>query len=219
MAVKLVRLSDEGGRSMTPAQAYETYGTVAKAAKAMGVSYSKMQALLGWRRKRPARDSLTPEAVRDLLSYDEQTGVFTWRKNAGRRKAGDRAGYLSAQGRWEIRIKGNRYVTNRLAWFYMKGEWPSAMVDHKNCDPSDDRWENLRLARRQQNMGNIRKHSDSRSPCKGVYPSGRRSQPWQAKICVERRQIGLGRFKTVADAQAAYAAAAVKYFGEFARVE
>ena len=44
-----------------------------------------------------------------------------------------------------------------------------------------------------------------------------RSQKWQARITVNKKQVYLGLFNTQEAAHAAYVAAAQKYFGEFAR--
>lgn len=62
----------------------------------------------------------------ELLYYDPETGVFTWRQNRRPKiRAGDEAGGI--KGPWNyfyVTVKGRPYLGNRLAWFYVHGEWP-----------------------------------------------------------------------------------------------
>jgi hypothetical protein len=95
----------------------------------------------------------------------------------------------------------------------MTGEWPpSKEVDHINCDPTDDRWKNLRPASRQQQLANSRPRG--RLKLKGVCLF---KDKFRAQIKVNKKNIWLGDFTTAQKANAAYAIAATKYFGEFAR--
>jgi hypothetical protein len=103
------------------------------------------------------------------------------------------------------------YWASRIAWFYMTGEWPSGFVDHKNRDPLDDRWHNLRLASHGQNRANSR--STAVSGFKGAYKRGRR---YQAMIN-DGTCRHLGMFDNAEDANAAYEAEARKVWGEYAR--
>ena len=89
----------------------------------------------------------------------------------------------------------------------ISGEWPAAMVDHRNGDKRDDRWANLRLATRTQNNRN--------TSAKGytIGPGGK----FNAQITVDRKHIHLGSYDTGEQARAAYCLAAYLYFGEYAR--
>lgn len=94
------------------------------------------------------------------------------------------------------------------------------MIDHINGKPDDNRIENLRLATNSQNQQNKR-YCGKASGFKGVYVTGPRftdAKRYQAMIMVNRRAIFLGLHPTAELAHAAYAAAARKYFGDFARV-
>jgi hypothetical protein len=57
---------------------------------------------------------------------------------------------------------------------------------------------------------------DNRSGFKGIYLRPGRKLPWTAYIRVNKKAVHLGQFARQADAVAAYDAAAVKFFGEFA---
>ena len=62
--------------------------------------------------------SVTAERLREALSYDPDTGVWTWLLPTGRRvRAGSRAGRIDGHGRWRI----GYYTGSRLAFLYMTG--------------------------------------------------------------------------------------------------
>lgn len=160
---------------------------------------------------------LTAERLRELLDYDPETGVFTWRVRRGSTaQKGTKAGCHCAYGYTVIRIDDRLHRANRLAWLYMVGEWPSEHVDHINRVRDDDRWSNLRLATNAQNCANAARSKNNKSGFKGVY-WGRREQKWIAKITPNRKQKQLGCFDRVEDAAEAYKRAAIEYYGEFAR--
>jgi hypothetical protein len=99
----------------------------------------------------------------------------------------------------------------------LKGEWTSAIIDHKDRNTANDCIENLREATESQNHANSKVYRSSISGIKGVHqiPS---TGKWRAKIRVNNRQIHLGCFDRSDDAKNAYENAARKHFGEFASV-
>jgi hypothetical protein len=154
--------------------------------------------------------------LRALLDYDSKTGEFRWRKRVRPSiKPGDAAGTL-VHGYRRITIKGRSYAAHHLAWLYMKGNWCSQMIDHRDLDPSNNRWANLRRATRSQNNANTRTNRNNACGLKGVSSDGSR---WRATIHKNGRRHHLGKFPTPQAAHAAYAKAARKLFGRFARTE
>lgn len=164
---------------------------------------------------------LTLERLREVLSYDPATGIFTWLVQlAPRGKVGAEAGHRTKGptniGRRQIRIDGVLYLAHRLAWFYVHGEWPKVILDHKNVDPSYNAINNLRLANSTLNQINSRAPKTNTSGVKGVHWDQSRGK-WAAFIRINCRQTLLGRFPTKELAAAAYLNAAIKHYGEFAR--
>jgi hypothetical protein len=114
-----------------------------------------------------------------------------------------------------IKIFGRLYKAHRLAWLYIKGEWPTLDVEHKNLKKSDNRWKNLRESDDSGNQANTGRRRDNNSGFKSVH---RRSDgKYRARVQRNGKRISLGSFATPEAAHAAYVKAAKKHFGKFAR--
>jgi len=86
--------------------------------------------------------------------------------------------------------------------------------DHKDGNGLNNQRSNLRRCDYVQNNGNMALHKNNASGYKGVrFRSGK----WEAQISRGDRMFYLGRFVSPKDAARAYDAAALAYFGEFAR--
>ncbi len=92
---------------------------------------------------------------------------------------------------------------------------PGLDVDHINGDTLDNRRSNLRLASRSQNAANRHREIASSSTYRGVHPNHRGGR-WRASITHQGQRLLLGSFDTREQAAAAYNAAALRLFGEFA---
>lgn len=93
-------------------------------------------------------------------------------------------------------------------------------VDHRNTKGFDCRRENLRLATRSQNNYNRPVRKDNGTGYKGVglKKDQGRVKPYYARITVNKKKIHLGYYETAEEAAKAYDEAALKYHGEFARI-
>jgi hypothetical protein len=160
---------------------------------------------------------LTQARLKELLHYDPETGVFTWRvPPSGRVAAGERAGFVHEQKYRCIRISGRKYREHRLAWLYVNGRWPPNQIDHRDGNILNNRIDNLREASSSQNRANSRISVKNTSGYKGVSWDVSKGK-WSARIGVAGKQIHLGRYHCPEKAHAAYCTAAERYFGEFAR--
>lgn len=143
---------------------------------------------------------LTPDKLREVLSYCPETGTFLWKvRTAHRSKVGDVAGSLNGQGYRYIKLLGRGYRANRLAWLYVNGEWPKDQVDHINGDRGDDRISNLRDCSNAQNAQN-------RNAPQGCYKT-KKGAGYFSVVTVDGERHYLGRFSSAAEAREAYSAA------------
>lgn len=154
------------------------------------------------------RDVLTAEKLRQLLNYDAETGVFTWRVRASiRAKPGAPAGTVDNRGYIRIGVAGGIYRAHRLAILYVTGEWPAEEVDHLDGDKANNRYANLRDVSRALNQQNMRlPYRSGKSGYLGVSlhrPTGK----WRARVSIGRRAQSLGLYDTPDAAHAAYVAA------------
>lgn len=177
------------------------------------------------------RSEVTPEYVRDCLSYDPDTGTLTWKNRPeshfptlrGCRifhavYAGKATGCKDRQGYLVVLIGGRPYAAHRLAWAIMTGSWPSEMIDHVNGVRDDNRFENLRKATRAENRRNSVVRRDNTSGVKGVGKPIKRadgSLTWRAMITTDGVKKHVGYFPSLEKAEAAVKAAREKLHLEF----
>ena len=161
--------------------------------------------------------TVTQARLKEVLSYDPATGIFRWKVSTSRIiKVGAQAGAMSHSGYRYICVDHRIYKANRLAWFYMTGQFPEKYVDHKDLDKTNDRWLNLRLADCSQSAANRGAFRNGTSGFKGV--SWREDhKKWGAHIGKSNRKRHLGYFDTREEAALAYRDAAEKLHGEFGR--
>lgn len=164
-----------------------------------------------------AKKKISQARLKELLSYDPETGIFRARVDRrGPTKACDIAGGLDKDGYWLIGLDGCQYRAHRLAVLYMTGKMPKADVDHQDGDRADNRWEKIRDATRQQNCWNSRGHSDSLSKLKGAHFHPKTGR-WLSRIRLAGKNIYLGIFNTAKEAHDAYDKRAKQHFGQFYR--
>lgn len=149
-----------------------------------------------------SKADLTAERLRELLHYDPETGVFTWKTKPGRRiRLGAQAG-SAAQGYLEIGVCGGRYRAHRLAWLYVYGVWPKHDIDHIDGNRANNAIANLRDVTRAVNIQNMRRPKPgNKSGYLGVAPCSSR---WSAQVHVAGKKRHLGVFDTPELAHAAY---------------
>ena len=139
-----------------------------------------------------------------LLDYNADTGVFLWKQNKKRAKAGDVAGTAHLRGYWQITVDRQPYLAHRLVWLFVYGRLPEAHldIDHVNGDRRDNRLCNLREVTRSQNMQNQRKaRGNSSTGFLGVLKNHKR---FASHIRADGVTHYLGTFDTAEEAHAHY---------------
>jgi len=157
---------------------------------------------------------ITPERLREVLSYDPITGMFMWKKAAPNARQGSIAGTRN-DGYVKIKIDKTLYGAHRLAWLYVHGKLPAKYIDHINGVRDDNRLINLREATKSQNGMNQRRRNDNSTGYKGVEYRNSQGR-YRAYIYRNKKQVNLGLFDTAELAHQAYCMAAKEMYGEFA---
>jgi hypothetical protein len=93
----------------------------------------------------------------------------------------------------------------------------NSMIDHKDGNGLNNQRHNLRPCICRQNQWNSEKRLKTSSKFKGVS-FVKQQLKWKAAIRYKQTYHYLGIFKNETDAAIAYNNAAIKYFGEFARL-
>ena len=146
---------------------------------------------------------INQETVRKLFHYDAESGMLLWRNGNGRNvKPWQEAKAKNANGYYTAKINGKSYLTHRLAWLYVYGEFPKEDIDHKNRIRNDNRLCNLRAVSRTDNCQNISLPSHNKSGHIGV--SWFKSHNcWTVYVKVNKKNKWLGYYKNLDDAIAA----------------
>lgn len=153
------------------------------------------------------------ERLREVLSYDPTTGVFTRKIPMGRHgchKEGKICGNITPKGYVFICVDKYKCMAHRLAWAYYYGVWPNGDLDHIDQNKSNNAIANLREATRKQNMQNVTVHKHNTSGHKGVAWHAQNSK-WRAYIFNDYKQKHLGLFDSKEDAVQARKNAELKY--------
>jgi len=145
------------------------------------------------------------------VSYDRETGVFSWVQSASGRIMSRPAGTKTSDGYVCVYILGRLYQAHHLAWAFVYGEWPD-QIDHINRHRGDNRISNLRPATRSQNAHNKAEPTNNTSGFKGIRF---RKNRWEASCMVRGKRKYLGRHLSLGEARDAYDAFANSAVGEF----
>lgn len=149
-------------------------------------------------------ERLTHEKLLEYLRYNKTTGLFTWKKSTNSRiRVGSIAGNFN-DVYVRIVLFGVKYDAQRLAWFYVTGEWPTGLVDHKDRKKHNNRWVNLRDATHSQNQHN---QSLDRSNSNGYPGTVKHRGRYRAQISVDGKSKFLGYRDTALEASQLYLAA------------
>jgi len=167
--------------------------------------------------------SVDPKILRQLLSYDHETGKLTWlHRSQDLFKSPTQAIYWNPKwagaeaftsfdryGYRQGTVLGNVMRGHRVCWAIYYGKWPK-VIDHVNGVRDDNRIENLRSVTQKINCRNSRLSSDNTSGVSGISWCKSRNR-WEAYINGPNGRIALGRFPKLTDAKLAREAAAAMH--------
>ena len=154
-----------------------------------------------------AKSTLTQERLQQVVHYDPASGQFRWRMQQGlEERAGEIAGCSMRSDYWCIHIDGRGYRAHQLAWLYMTGAWGRPLIAHRDGDPFNNRWRNLRLANSPDDVSRRPRQAGHNARVAGIALD--RFGLWTARVSTPERVYFLGRFATNEAAHEAYATAA-----------
>ena len=142
---------------------------------------------------------LSREELMEILDYDPQSGIFTY-KNSRRSDCNSKqAGSISKKGYLYISIHNKKYKAHRLAWLWYYGKFPKGQLDHIDHNKLNNSIDNLREMSNQENHKNngIQKNNTSGVP--GVHFS-KDTGKWIAYIKISGKRKHLGCFTDFEDA-------------------
>lgn len=141
---------------------------------------------------------LTHEKLLSALDYNKETGLFTWKRQTGRRgNKGEVAGTLDKQsGYIRIKLGGKSYRAHRLAWFYVNKVMPKS-IDHIDHVKHNNKFSNLREV---THLSNTRNRSINSNNTSGLCGINFRFNKWIVSIRVNYKSIHVGVFDNLDDA-------------------
>lgn len=156
--------------------------------------------------------------LREVLDYNPDTGVITWKVQLNPRgKVGTVAGTRS-NNYLQIQIDGVRRYNHNIAWMMVKGEpVPDGYeIDHIDTDGCNNAWSNFRLATKSQNQHNRGLQKNNTSGIKGVSFC-KQTGKWKARVTFQSKEYSCGRHDSKESAQAAVIKKRNELHQEFSR--
>lgn len=167
---------------------------------------------MGSRKQRTLPDQ---SLLLELLEYDRETGELKWkargpehfksdkRVNAWNGKhAGAIAGYVCNVNGVEyrqIRIYKVLYLAHRVVWKMVTGDEPPEVIDHRDGNGLNNRWENLRDGSGAKNYRNMKRKANNKSGHNGVSWS-KAMDRWWAQGYRDGLVYNLGYYEDINDA-------------------
>lgn len=155
-------------------------------------------------------DKIDIATLRQLLSYDSETGELVWKYRArsffktdrsflswNSRYAGKKALTAKRKGYLHGSVNNTQLSAHRAAWAIHCGAFPNGHIDHINGNVTDNKISNLRVVDDAENRKNSKMYQTNSSGFHGVFLA--KSGRYHVKI--GRKYIG--SFQKMSDAIAA----------------
>lgn len=167
-------------------------------------------------------NKLTQSYLMEIISYDKESGTFTWLERDeskfhdrrafltwNKKYQGRAAGSIDNRGYMRVTIDNKNHKLHRLAWLYVHGELPE-VIDHINGVKTDNRINNLRSVSILENCKNTAVRKVSKTGITGVEKRSDRKK-YIASITVNGKRVHLGSFSTAEEAGIARKKADIQY--------
>ena len=157
---------------------------------------------------------ITQKELKEILYYNQDTGEFFWKISPRYDvNVGDKAGY-NHNGYTRLTIKCKKYLTHRLAWLYVYGEFPTGDIDHIDNNRNNCKINNLRIANKSNNVHNRKIQANNTSGVKGVLWS-KAAKKWMVRVGINNDRMYFGVWEDLEFAELVAQEARAKYHGEF----
>ena len=153
---------------------------------------------------------ITQQRLHEILDYDPNTGEFRWKISTNHRiKIGQIAGSGPSRKKArysQIMIDGKLYMTHRLAWLFVYGQFPNKEIDHKDGNRLNNKINNLRELSSKENSQNKQRYKSNKTGITGVWWI-KEKKKWGSKIS----NTILGYYEDIWDAICARKSAELVY--------
>jgi hypothetical protein len=141
--------------------------------------------------------------------------IFDYRDGVLYRKNGKKVGSLHPEGYIRVKLNYVTYGAHRLIFLMHYGYLPKSL-DHIDCNKSNNKIENLRVATHGENRMNIGLQSNSKSGIKNVNWY-KKTNKWLVQLGVNGKKLHFGTYFDLEVAKFVAETMRHKYHGQFSR--
>ena len=157
------------------------------------------------------------DIFKEVLKYNSETGVLTWRVAGRGRALGSVAGSKSTRtDHLQLIYNRKTYQVHRIAFYLYWDYLPKQplMIDHRDNRADNNCIDNLRVATRSQNAINrvFSKTNPSGQPNVRKHSGGK----WQVCLSIEGKETYFGLYSNLSDATEVSVSLRKTHYGEFA---
>lgn len=152
----------------------------------------------------------TQNELKEYFDYNPLTGDLIRIKARKSQYVNTKCENFDKDGYNIVTLKGKRMKVHRLIMLYMNGSNfnQSLAIDHIDGNPSNNKYDNLRIVTESENSKNLRRSTRNRSGVTGVCLYNNK---WKVGIGYNSSRIHLGYFNDFFEAVCARKSAEIKY--------
>lgn len=128
---------------------------------------------------------------------------FEWMlPTSNRVKIGDIVGTLRDDGYIQVQFYGLLYKLHNLVWLWHTGKWPKGEIDHRDRNPGNNCYDNLRETSSTGQKLNARGHCDAEFPKGVAYDPKYAVKPYRVQISRHYKVVHCSHHATLEEAVA-----------------